>query len=277
MILIPIFIFMGNSIWDLSDHVTGLPAHAVFTWESLLQTIFMVQSWGLPTTVSWNLAAWSISCEWLVYLTFPIFVSILGLFRKYTFVLVSLILVIVVADAALIIWSYKAHGLSIFGVIRVVCGFSVGVLTYLIYENLKGKKSAQKEHSILFWITGFLVVFSIQKYPFSLPLTIIFFAYFVLSISLKRLPPGFINASQLVYCGQVSYSLYLSHSSVLCLLIVFIKPQSFADADVWVRVSYIFSYLVVTAISSILLHRWVEVPFQKLLRAGNLRTSMSAA
>ncbi len=58
----PIAVLLWSSRGDLSQYPVGY----------FLQSLVLVQAWGLSPGAAWNVPAWSISAEWLVYLLFPL-------------------------------------------------------------------------------------------------------------------------------------------------------------------------------------------------------------
>jgi len=58
--------------------VTGsaLSNPSFYTWPRLVQNLFLVQGWSVPTAFSWNAVAWAVSHEWMAYLAFPLIMTV---------------------------------------------------------------------------------------------------------------------------------------------------------------------------------------------------------
>ncbi|HVM45465.1 MAG TPA: acyltransferase, partial [Candidatus Thermoplasmatota archaeon] len=101
----------------------SVPSASSFTLDSFLRNLLMVQSWpGLGST-SWNVPAWSVSWEWLLYILFPI-VGWLAT-RKLPATAKAAAALALLALPAVLLHAHPGHGEAY---ARVVPAFAAGAL-----------------------------------------------------------------------------------------------------------------------------------------------------
>ena len=95
----------------------------------LVTNLFLLQSMGLHSGLTWNGPSWSISTEWWTYVTFALVCAWLGM-RNWMLVLAAL-----VAPVVLLHLSHTGMDTTYdWGLIRCVFGFALGVACFRIYQ-----------------------------------------------------------------------------------------------------------------------------------------------
>jgi len=86
--LYPLHLFMLAAIlaevivFGLLAHAGGYvsifdqPYHPVLTWQTFVASLFLVQAWNLFPYLSWNQISWFVSVEFLLCLSFPIYLRL---------------------------------------------------------------------------------------------------------------------------------------------------------------------------------------------------------
>lgn len=140
-------VFNLFGIWLVARAVLGSDTEIAFqavqptlSWGEWLRQAFLVQLWDRPYLdgASWVGPTWSISAEWLAYLLFPL--SALVFFRLRRLPVVVLGLGALALMSPMVV-SYAVLGSPYYPfswVVRILCGFSAGVLAMLVVRRLRG-------------------------------------------------------------------------------------------------------------------------------------------
>lgn len=245
---------------------------------AFLQNVFLIQAWGIfgLSDFSYNFAAWSISVEMFCYLLFPFFILFLNRINKkwlWVIFLCFCFLSYKEANGQKFLLSYFktiiqpfcwgnpgpfycGYHISIFGM-----PFFIGVVLFYVVENLYAKKYWDYGFliSLLFLIT-FLFIPSNQIKGWLLYVhNFRWLAYALLLVSLYKTRGIFqkiFGNSVIVYLGEISFSLYLTHQWVYYTLKYFHLSK---------RIMLISLPLSILLVSAALYH-FVEKPSRDFLR-----------
>jgi peptidoglycan/LPS O-acetylase OafA/YrhL len=186
------------------------------------QQLLLVQLWDEPffDGASWVGSTWSISAEWLAYLLFPL--AALGFFRLRRLP-GPVLAVAAVAVLAPMAGVYLATGSPYFPwswLVRVLSGFTAGVLAYLAVRRLRatGRASApvRRWASVLAATLPVLIGAGLlageRLGPGRGGAVILLFPLLVGALALTdRGPATLLSSAAAVYGGRLSYCLYLVH------------------------------------------------------------------
>lgn len=179
-----------------------------FSPASLLSNMFMMQAWGFHNAVTWNTPSWSISCEWAMYLLFPLLLRI----QRCQFAGLATI----VFSAALYYWLHNNAGngsmdiYDNYALLRAFAGFTLGMALY----GWHGWFIDHRTHAITAIIAAFIIMAAYSLLCWSDLSAIPLFCIMVIAGSAlwHEIPQNFAGKS-LVWLGDVSYSLYLWHAA----------------------------------------------------------------
>ena len=232
----------------------------VYTWHMLWPNLLMIQAWGVLNSMSWNYVAWSISAEWFAYLIFLplslIFIKLPGghlaklAFAVGTFTALYLATPHLVGQE-LTLLTYD------FAMLRIVPEFMIGVALYHVSQDW------DLDHKTGPWLmatalTALLVIahFDLGHYP-----AVLLLAFLIAgSASLERQGGvTFLKHRALVYFGETSYALYMTHAILFILYFKALGMVLGNSYDHWVW--YLGPPAIIAAfITASIAHHLIELP-----------------
>lgn len=263
-----------------------------YSLSSLIQNLFLVQTWTVPTQFSWNAIAWAVSNEWLAYLTFPIIIGITLRIRSVPAVLGSIFVLLWGMTAACLLINNSlemAGGAGSYGLLRVAGEFVAGCLMYNLYSIQWGKRWNWSLLTSLSWLAALIGSAAFISYGMSnagatigtavsklssssfqiqvLSLTPLY-AFAIYALAWQRGPLAQLFSTKLMMLGgHLSYSLYLTHYICLIVLRRVLPVESVADGNIAVRFLVLLIYLVIMLAAAAVTYRFVEEPGRLWMKA----------
>lgn len=187
----------------LSSYVSRDPFTGSRSIESLVQNLFLLQSFAIPGGHGWNGPAWSIAAEMWTYLLF----ALVFLAGRRGLLLISILLAI-----ASLTWmtSYAPdlhitfHG----GVLRCVFGFAIGVLTYNAFQRFGGVGGSAWEIAAVLVTLAFVAIAE-GTVTFAAPL--VFGGMIFVLASQRGALAKALSSRPFQQLGLISYSIYMVH------------------------------------------------------------------
>ena len=234
------------------------------TPSAYVENLTMTHAWWNDRP-SFNAPAWSISAEWAAYLAAPVLFIALARLRRRA------------VDAALLAAGLYAVMLTIFalwalpngnvphaGMLRVATEFGAGLLMWRVYHarpHWLGRLTLPLVAALT--LVVLLVPASRHGYWLAPALGLL-----VLCLALDVGPLARVLASRpFVFWGEASYSLYLTHVLLAPSLHALLPVHLFDSAGWPQRALVLATYAGLLALAAVAMHRWVEVPARRLLRA----------
>ncbi|MGC3967641.1 MAG: acyltransferase [Pirellulales bacterium] len=278
-------LFLAALVWGVpgvrSDSQDDLHSGFYFVLN-----LFLVQSWTPAERFTWNFPAWSISTEWFAYLLFPfvargILLHLSTPLRAATSALAAL--------ACSIAYVFYWHPLPFFNLLLVVPTFFAGAAVYCYYAA----KSRSSTDSGAVDKAGFLSTAPRPARDFGflriLPEVLVVAAIagcFVLSVegmiagifasilgiiaALAFLGDACLPVWRIapsVFLGEVSYSLYMTHTIVHRFLRRLLLADEFETAGVATKLGLLGVYAVVVGLACLATYYSVERPARRWVRA----------
>ncbi len=221
--------------------------------ESFIASLFLVQNWGHFLPTCWNTPAWSLSAEWFAYLAFPGFLLFTQWPRSPKGPLVLVCLLFAAYNVLLLVRSdpIDVHGTP--GMLRMTVEFAAGCLLYRACEiGLPRLPAVFDAGAAVCLLLTFL-------FPRLNAFALLGFALMVLLAGQQRGPlASFLSLSQIVYLGEISYSVYLIHWPLIQLSnwFFFDSALKLIGAKAAVQASILGVIFVLSVVS----HRWIELP-----------------
>lgn len=241
--------------------ISGRPDWGQYPPAELPLHFLLLQNWGFTDRLTWNVPAWSISCELAAYLVFPFLVLAID-WRK----LPTIALLAAAAIFAGLVWAIFAatgatvlgEGITTIGVPRCLGEFAIGTVICALW--LRWRESPMLP-ALGVTATGVALlaahIAGLLPQTFAIPLA---FAALVLLLALTSGMRGNILESAPVhYLGEISYATYLGH----WLLWMGFKLVFITGHDMGWGLFALFAAMVLA--SSALLYHFVERPAQRWL------------
>ena len=216
------------------------------TWFTFLQNLVLLQNVGLnPSGLTYNYPSWSISVELWVNIAFFLFIST----KTSTW---KLILASVVGLSA--IWAGTGHldthaanyiGFVNSGLVRGMSSFLLGIVAYRIYRRITDTQRLEGTFNLkellcilLVVVTVFLRDSKTSQLDFAAPFV------FTIIVVVFAFEKGYLSVllRKFSYLGDISYSIYLNHVTVL--LIAHYLQKEFELPSIVVLGGYIAALLV---------------------------------
>jgi peptidoglycan/LPS O-acetylase OafA/YrhL len=202
--------------WLLLVASAAALGRAGITWTQLelfsfLRALLLIQAWGSPMQMTWNYPSWSVSLEWLVYLAAPALLLLPRLGAKIRAGRIALCL-------ALWLLLLASHQTPWEHLVRVGSEFATGACLAAWHQA----GTAPRTFARLRWlfVAGFLILLLLtaanDNHGFALPLA----AAGLLGFAQRTRAPAW-----QVYCGRISYSLYIAHALAITLLHQVLPPS----------------------------------------------------
>jgi peptidoglycan/LPS O-acetylase OafA/YrhL len=254
-----------------SRRIGIMPTHPEdFRAIDFVYNVLLIQSWGVSNDIHWNFPAWSISCEWFVYLLFPLLALRLNRIvssRQAAFWLGAETIVFGLA------YIFLFHGdldnkfdgdhFSHLALARVCLEFTTGALCCRL-RSLVDMRAWPWTATVLAAILLAVLLDATLLRDFAI---VTAFALAILAASL----PGNLVARMLalplvVYLGEISYSLYMVHAPIRMTLGKLLEPRivnAASPAVAWaLGIGFVLTTLAVAAAT----YHLVEVTARRWLR-----------
>jgi peptidoglycan/LPS O-acetylase OafA/YrhL len=256
-----LFILLGAIPFAVALALSGRPDWAQYPLAELPLHFLLLQNWGFTDRLTWNVPAWSISCELAAYLVFPFLVMAIDWRRLPTVALLA-----IAALLAGAIWgvfalsgeSVLGAGITSIGVPRCIGEFALGTVTCALWVRWRERPAVPAIAAVA---TGTALlaahVAGLLPQAFALPLV---FAALVLVLALTSgLRGNLLESGPVHYLGEISYATYLGHWLLwMVFKLVFITGHEMS----W-GLFALFCAMVLA--SSALLYHFVERPAQRWL------------
>jgi peptidoglycan/LPS O-acetylase OafA/YrhL len=249
-----------------------------YTLEMLWHNLLMIHAWGFSHSLSWNYVSWSISAEWFAYLVFlPLALLFIrlpgGHVGRLGLALATFTLLYLAAP------SMFGHRLTLltydFGALRILPEFMLGVALYHLSVDWDLDRRSGP-WLLAAALAALLVVahFDLGHYPAVLLLALLIFG----AASLERQGALSLLCNRaLVYLGETSYALYMTHAIVFILYFKAMGLMLGESYEAWVW--YLGPVALLAAfVAASLAYHLVEHPARAWLtaRSGHRRAAAAA-
>ncbi|MEZ6140397.1 MAG: acyltransferase [Zavarzinella sp.] len=231
--------------------------------DSFLANIFLVHAWEYEfTTLAWNYPSWSISSEWFAYLLFPTLAwSVCRLSIRTT----SILFLLTIPCSVMV---FTLDSIVFRGLVYIIPTFFGGVFLARLH--------ARWQKTIRFRLTDFLVILGIvlpylvtnEKIVHACYL-VLFFLLVLLFALAGNTATWIWKSRALVFLGNISYSLYMTHALVLMVLGGVIPFGAMPEYPLITRILTTLGCLIAMFAAAIVMYYFVEKPWRTASRRAS--------
>jgi peptidoglycan/LPS O-acetylase OafA/YrhL len=242
-----------------------------FMAPDFLLNLFLVQAWVPDYQLNWNGASWSISSEWFAYLLFP--VVCLGLNRLRS-AREAAVLAVLGWAACVAFYVFGGH-MPFWEVLAVVPTFLTGCTVWAWVQRRSSRPAVPRRLPDLIVLATLVTPLLLASIPglderarnkIGLGLMVTYFASTILCFgSLGNSCSRVWLSKPLLFLGEVSYSLYMTHGLVLMLLQKLLPSARYVGAGLGVRLAVVVAYAAMFAAATLVTYYLVENPARKHL------------
>lgn len=239
-----------------------------FTASDFVQNLLLVHAWGFAQGISWNGPAWSISAEWFAYLLFP-FLAVAVIRMNSTRLIWSAVGVCYVAMLVLMhhLSPTIDHLATTAAIARIITQFTAGCLIYRAY--MLGWGEALRWSWLPWVVIAGVMLFATAAPHYPLPYLLPAPMFGVLLLALcrsKGMIVRFLSSGPLIFWGEVSYSLYMTHDIVRLVLNKLLPTSAYAQSDFATRTLVLGVYVALIVGLAVGTYLLVEKPARDAMR-----------
>ena len=265
MLLVLVPVVAGGRLLGFAPHHPEDFRAADFVFDLLL-----IQSWGVSDDIHWNFPAWSVSCEWFVYLLFPVFAlwlnriasarrAVLWLAAETAAFALAYVLVFHF-DLDL---KFGAGGFSRSALTRVCFEFAAGALCCRLTELAD---LGSWPWTALVLAAGAIAA-ALSATPARDIAVVCACAVTIVAARYRStLIARILALPVLVYLGEISYSLYMVHAPIRMTLGKFAERVIAGTGPGLVGYLIGVAFFLVTVLAAAIIHHSVEAPARRWLR-----------
>jgi peptidoglycan/LPS O-acetylase OafA/YrhL len=239
----------------------------------LLEQLLMVQVWASPHSWATGVVGpgWSLSAEWLAYVTFPVVVLVLHRLRRLPAVALAAGAVLMMLPFAYTaVTSPEGVGFAWNWFYRIAGGFLAGALVSLCVRRIEQTERVRRAASYVAAgavVQILVVVWWADLYGKTVAVAVLLFPVLIGALAMADAGPArFLSGSWINLAGRFSFALYLVHE---CVFEVFwtamdVVPRLQAGSAL---VALLLPVVLVTTLpAAYLLWRFVEEPARRAMR-----------
>ena len=275
-------LYVGHEPSQVADQLTAI---------SYVRQLLLAQLWFQPffDGTSWDGPAWSISAEWLAYLLFGLLVLVIFRVARATRVRGLLWLAVLASLPPTLLMVATGHFYTPWSWLpRIVMQFTAGALACAAVRKLQLSDRARYRAGYLsavllaaiVAILYFLDAHPIAKISDSSAFVDVLFVPLVvtLAIGIGTLP-RLLSTRVMVYCGYISFSLYMVHELVHTAWNWAVVQFDIVLVPGWVAKLVVAGVVATAFVGAVLLYQFVEEPARRWMRrmVGDRRSQADTA
>lgn len=250
--------YFAATLYFLGVPVTQDPR---FSLVVFIANFFLVQAWGWYDYFSFNTGAWSISAEFLMYLCFPFLAFVVCRLPPMRAMAIGFLLLAIEIIALSLLDTSAANSVAL-APLRIAGEFCCGLGTYAAFRS--GRLAALPWHWMTDGLTFALIVAILaDSYLPAVAIT----PLLILGLAQgKGTVARILSHRHMIFLGEISYSLYMVHGLVLD---IGFSPLHYTRLAAGGWGLYVLASLIcvgLTAIATLVMHRFVEVPARRWMR-----------
>ena len=262
-------LYVGHEPSQVADQLTAV---------SYVRQVLLMQLWFQPffDGTSWDGPAWSISAEWLAYLLFGLLVLVVFRVARATRVRGLLWLAVVASLPPTLLMLATGYFYTPWSWLpRIVMQFTAGALACAAVRKLQLSDRARHRAGYLSAVLLAAIVailYLLDAHPIakisdsSAFVDVLFVPLVVtLAIGLGTLP-RLLSTRVMVYCGYISFSLYMVHELVHTAWNWAVVQFDIVLVPGWVAKLVVAGVVAAAFVGAVLLYQFVEEPARRWMR-----------
>ena len=236
-------------------------------WSYAAQHLLLLHAWGTTGSPAWNGPSWSISAEFLAYLSFPLYLILVRRWRPLPGLAVA-------GGVFALFWLASPFfgGAMLtqrsydFGILRIIPEFMIGAFLYMAIRQTCNRVTPDARVMRLAISANILTYLAAAHADMPDPVLILILAVliFVLGVAAFGSQGGLMRHPALVYLGEISYSTYMVHFIFLVvaegLASRLFSTQAF---PLW----YWGATIATIYLASVVSYHLIELPARRFIRA----------
>jgi len=258
--------FIAIAILLAAFKLGGIENDPVYA-DFVLKTLLMVHAWGTVDHFGLNAPSWSISAEWAAYLAFPVFLAVAMALRARPLAFMATAVAVLFGADAL---ARAALGKGVtdlsydFGILRIGAEFLLGCALHAVARTLN-LSSAGSTAALAATGVATLGLMHVQAPDL---LVVLAMGGLILAAALRaRAAPGprALAHPSLVYLGEISYAVYLTHRLVEYAIVDLLPPLTGFELT---GLAAILIAVPATLVAASALHHAIERPARAVMRGA---------
>ena len=246
----------------LSGRDPGLLRHS--DGFDVITNLLLIQAWILPMKFSWNYPAWSLSSEWLAYLTFPALSALLWRVRSAWAALAGAA-VLLTGMSISCTWMLNEGIYGYDFMIRLVTEFTAGCLLYHVYRAGILQHWRWDILTPAIFVASLLLGVWMEVQGYKVFWLVLLFAMILFGLAHEGGPAVRLFESRpMQYWGRRSYSLYITHALSIYLLAAVFPAAGFEDSGTGLRVVLFVVYIAFMGLVGVFTYRYLEEPLRRM-------------
>ncbi|MBL4822460.1 MAG: acyltransferase [Colwellia sp.] len=274
LILLPIVV--GASVFSIYSLSQG--AYASYDLKRFLFSITLTNGWGIPDSNGWNFPSWSVASEWFAYLMFPPLAWAFNKIKSAKFFITLIFLIFFIMHLVAITMNDASQYMpqAEWILLRVASEFIIGCCLFNLFTQVPQILCTDTASVSIIGIIIFLCIIGLPA--FFDGLIIILFSLLILNLSRAN---GFVarvlSSNVMNYLGRISYSIYLTHFTVLIVYNQVLKRTNFIEqSSIEYLLLFYIGYIAISIISGNALFSLIENPCRRFLRTNWIEKSQKA-
>lgn len=248
----------------VSDRVGFRLADAGYSTRDFLLNLALVHTWVPHFQLNWNYPSWSISSEWFAYLLFPY--AMAWPLRKLTLPRAIVLGSIALGASVGVVLAWKPW--PFYELVLVVPTFFTGVA---IHGIVGSSSPGMASRGLRFLPESLMIVLILACFlPGDEAVTAILLVGFaILIFALARLKDTCHSIWSIwpaVYLGEVSYSLYMTHTLAQKVVYKLLPAARFEDSGTATQIGVLVAYGLLVAFGCLASYYLVELPSRRLMK-----------
>lgn len=230
----------------------------------VVTNLLLIQAWILPMKFSWNYPAWSLSSEWLAYLTFPVMSALLWRIRS-AWAAFAGATVLLIGMSIVCTWMLNIGVYGYDFMIRLVTEFTAGCLLYHVFRAGILRHWRWNVLTPTLFVAALILGVWMEVQGYKVFWLVLLFALFLLGLAHEVGPAKRLFESRLMqYWGRRSYSLYITHALSIYMFAALLPAAGFGDSGLGLRILVLGVYLCFLALVGALTYRFLEEPLRRM-------------